>query len=72
MAYTKITLEVVIHEDDSEVMEQALNDAMDKIEALILAKHGIKRASPVAAASNGVEEKAAPKKPATTPTKSTN
>jgi recombination protein RecA len=47
-------------------------DAMDKIEALILAKHGIKRASPVAAPSNGVEEKAAPKKPAPTPTKSTN
>src|SRR5580658_2136721 len=47
-------------------------DAMDKIEALILAKHGIKRASPVAAASNGVEEKAAAKKPAPVPTKSTN
>jgi hypothetical protein len=32
MAYTKITLEVVIHNDDSEILEQALNDAMDKIE----------------------------------------
>lgn len=32
MAYTKITLEVVVHDDDSEVLEQALNDAMDKIE----------------------------------------
>lgn len=32
MAYTKITLEVVVHNDNSEVLEQALNDAMDKIE----------------------------------------
>jgi flagellar motor component MotA len=32
MAYTKMTLEVVIHDDDSEVLEQALNNAMDKIE----------------------------------------
>jgi recombination protein RecA len=48
-------------------------EAMDKIEALILAKHGIKRASPVvAAASNGVEEKPAAKKPVPVPTKSTN
>ena len=47
-------------------------DAMDKIEALILAKHGIKRASPVVAASNGVDEKAAAKKVAPVPTKTTN
>jgi recombination protein RecA len=48
-------------------------EAMEKIEALILAKHGIKRASPVAAAaSNGVEEKPAAKKPIPVPTKSTN
>jgi len=32
MPYTKITLEVVVHDDDSEILEQALNDAMDKIE----------------------------------------
>lgn len=32
MAYTKITLEVVVNEDDSEILEQELNDAMDKIE----------------------------------------
>jgi hypothetical protein len=32
MAYTKITLEVVVHDYNSEVLEQALNDAMDKIE----------------------------------------
>ena len=32
MAYTKITLEIVVHDDDSEILEQALNDAMDKIE----------------------------------------
>jgi recombination protein RecA len=47
-------------------------DAMDKIEALILAKHGIKRGGSIAPASNGVEEKAAVKKPAPAPTKSTN
>lgn len=34
MAYTKITLEVVVHDDDSEIIEQALNDAMDRIEDL--------------------------------------
>ena len=41
-------------------------DAMDKIEMLILAKHGIRRAPPVVAAqSNGAEDKAAAtKKPA--------
>jgi flagellar motor component MotA len=32
MAYTKITLDVVVQDDDSEILEQALNDAMDKIE----------------------------------------
>jgi hypothetical protein len=32
MAYTKITLEVVVIDDDSEVLEQALNDTVDKIE----------------------------------------
>jgi hypothetical protein len=32
MPYTKITLEVVVHDDDSEILEQALNDAMDKID----------------------------------------
>ena len=31
MAYTKITLEAVIHADDSEMLEQALNDAMEEI-----------------------------------------
>jgi recombination protein RecA len=46
-------------------------EAMDKIEALILAKHGIKRSGAPATASNGVEEKAAKKAPAP-PTKSTN
>jgi recombination protein RecA len=46
-------------------------EAMDKIEALILAKHGIKR-SPVMAASNGMEEKAVAKKPAPLPAKSSN
>lgn len=34
MAYTKITLEVVVHDVDSEIIEQALNDAMDRIEDL--------------------------------------
>jgi hypothetical protein len=32
MSYTKITLEVVVHDDDWEILEQALNDTMDKIE----------------------------------------
>jgi hypothetical protein len=32
MAYTKIALEVVVHDDDAEILEQALNDAMDKID----------------------------------------
>jgi hypothetical protein len=32
MTYTKITLEVIVNDDDSEILEQALNDAMDKIE----------------------------------------
>ncbi|MGA2850117.1 MAG: hypothetical protein ABSE46_14055 [Terracidiphilus sp.] len=32
MSYTKITLEVVVIDDDSEILEQALNDAMEKIE----------------------------------------
>ncbi|HXX67087.1 MAG TPA: recombinase RecA [Polyangiaceae bacterium] len=42
-------------------------DVMDKLETLILAKHGIKRAAVVAPApqSNGVDEKTAPKKAAT-------
>jgi DNA-binding protein YbaB len=35
MAYTKIALEVVVHDDDAEILEQALNDAMDKIEAQV-------------------------------------
>jgi hypothetical protein len=32
MTYTKISLEVVVHSDDSEILEQAINDAMDNIE----------------------------------------
>jgi phage gp36-like protein len=32
MAYTKITLEVVVEADDSEILEQALNDAADKLD----------------------------------------
>jgi hypothetical protein len=32
MPYQKITLVVVVGEDDAEVLEQALDDAMDKIE----------------------------------------
>jgi 2-phospho-L-lactate guanylyltransferase (CobY/MobA/RfbA family) len=32
MPYTKITLAVVVHDSDSEILEQALNDAMEKIE----------------------------------------
>jgi hypothetical protein len=35
MAYTKFTLEVVVHDDDEEILEQTLNDAMDKIEAQV-------------------------------------
>jgi hypothetical protein len=33
MAYMKITLGVTVHEDDAEVPERALTDAMDKIES---------------------------------------
>jgi recombination protein RecA len=50
-------------------------EAMEKIEALILAKHGIKRTPPITAPStpsNGVDEKAVAKKPAPLPAKSTN
>jgi|HubBroStandDraft_5_1064220.scaffolds.fasta_scaffold2115351_1 hypothetical protein len=32
MAYAKVSLEVVVHSDDSEILEQALNNAMDKME----------------------------------------
>ena len=32
MTYTKITLDVVVQDDDAEILEQALNDAMEKIE----------------------------------------
>ena len=32
MAYRKITLEAVVHEDDVDVFTQALNDALDRIE----------------------------------------
>jgi hypothetical protein len=32
MAYMKMTLEVIIHNDDAEILEQALNNAMDEIE----------------------------------------
>jgi hypothetical protein len=32
MPYQKITLTIVVNEDDSEIFVQALNDAMDKIE----------------------------------------
>lgn len=32
MPYQKITLEVVVTEDNSEILVQALDDAMDKIE----------------------------------------
>jgi archaellum component FlaC len=32
MPYQKITLRVVVNEDDSEFLIQALNDVMDKIE----------------------------------------
>jgi hypothetical protein len=35
MAYTKITLDVVVNHDDTEVLEQGLNDAMDKIEGQV-------------------------------------
>jgi hypothetical protein len=31
MAYRKITLEVVVNDDDAEILEQALSDAMEKI-----------------------------------------
>jgi hypothetical protein len=32
MKYRKITLEVVVKEEDSETFTQALNDAMDRME----------------------------------------
>lgn len=32
MAYRKITLEAVVHEDDVDVFTQALNNALDRIE----------------------------------------
>ena len=32
MPYMKMTLEVIIHNDDAEILEQALNNAMDEIE----------------------------------------
>jgi hypothetical protein len=32
MAYMKMTMEVIIHNDDAEILEQALNNAMDEIE----------------------------------------
>jgi hypothetical protein len=35
MAHTKITLEVVVQDDDAQILEQALKDAMDKIEAQV-------------------------------------
>lgn len=31
MVYRKVTVEVVVNEDDLEVLERALNDAMDKV-----------------------------------------
>jgi hypothetical protein len=35
MVYRKITLQVVANEDESEVLLQALNDTMDKLEGRI-------------------------------------
>ncbi len=32
MAYMKMTLKVIIQNDDAEILEQALNNAMDEIE----------------------------------------
>jgi hypothetical protein len=32
MAYMKMTLEVIIHNDDEEILEQALNNAVDEFE----------------------------------------
>jgi hypothetical protein len=32
MSYMKMTLEVIIQNDDAEILEQALNNAMDEIE----------------------------------------
>ena len=32
MAYRKITVEIVVNEDDAEAILQAVNDAMDRIE----------------------------------------
>jgi len=55
MAYTKITLEVVIHEDDSEVMEQALNDAMDKIEEQMTVCSSAITTSPTGEPENAAE-----------------
>jgi hypothetical protein len=34
MTYQKITLAVVVKEDDSEMFTQALNDALDRIEKI--------------------------------------
>jgi hypothetical protein len=32
MPYMKMTLDVIIHNDDAEILEQALNNAMDEVD----------------------------------------
>lgn len=54
MPYMKMTLEIIIHNDDAEILEQALNNAMDEIEGQLTVD-----ASSITTSATGEPENAA-------------
>jgi hypothetical protein len=55
MAYTKITLEVVVHDDDSEILEQALCNAMETIEEQVTVYSSAITTAPTGEPENAAE-----------------
>ena len=56
--YMKMILEVIIHNDDAEILEQALNNAMDEIEGQLTAY-----ASSITTSATGEPENAVARTP---------
>ena len=55
MAYMKMTLEVIIQNDDAEILEQALNNAMDEIEGQLTVYASLITTSPTGEPENAAE-----------------
>jgi hypothetical protein len=55
VGYTKLTLEVVVHDDEEEVLTQALNNALDALEEHIAVYHSEIRCAETSEPENAAE-----------------